>query len=138
VLGFHFPNRGDPISLWLRRYPTNAAGDSAYVGLDEQTVEVTGFTPGEWTWAGESANGESANLVITATRVYTLNLLIREDGLRIDRLLLTTDTAFIPTGFGPAETERLLGGGGLLMPITRTIVYTYECISVSRGETLKY
>jgi len=51
---------------------------------------------------------------------------MREDGLRIDRLVLTTDTTFIPTGFGPAETERQLGGGDLIMPITRTIVYTYD------------
>jgi uncharacterized repeat protein (TIGR01451 family) len=98
-------------TLWLRGYPANAAGDSAYVGLNEQTVEVTGFTPGEWTWANTTTAGVTATLAITTSDVYTVNLLMREDGLRLDRLLLTTDTTFIPTGFGPAETERQLGGG---------------------------
>jgi YD repeat-containing protein len=46
--------------------------------------------------------------------------------LHIDRLLLTTDTPAVPTGFGPPETERLLGSGGLITPLTRTIVYTYD------------
>jgi YD repeat-containing protein len=112
-------------TLWLRGYPTNAAGDSAYVGLDEQTVEVTGFAPGEWSWASEAANGETATLAIATTGVYTLNLFMREDGLRIDRLLLTTDTNTIPDGLGPPESARLFG---VLTPgvLTRTIVYTYD------------
>jgi RHS repeat-associated protein len=113
-------------TLWLRGYPANAAGDSAYVGLDEQTVEVTGFTPGEWGWASTTTAGVTATLAITTSDVYTVNLLMREDGLRIDRVVLTADTTFIPTGFGPAETERQLGAGDLIMPITRTIVYTYD------------
>jgi hypothetical protein len=34
--------------LWLRGYPANAAGNSAYVNLGGQTVDVTGFAPGQW------------------------------------------------------------------------------------------
>jgi RHS repeat-associated protein len=118
-IGFTTPGT---YTVWLRGYPANAAGDSVYVGLDEQTVGVTGFAPGVWTWASESANGESANLVITATGVYTLNLWMREDGLQIDRLLLTTDTNYIPTGFGPPVTVQ----SAISTTITRTIVYTYD------------
>jgi RHS repeat-associated protein len=51
---------------------------------------------------------------------------MREDGLRIDRLLLTTDTNYIPTGFGPAESNRLVNQTTLSTTITRTIVYTYD------------
>jgi RHS repeat-associated protein len=114
------------------------------VGLDEQTVEVTGFTPGEWGWASTTTAGVTATLAITTSDVYTVNLLMREDGLRIDRLLLTTDTTYTPTGFGPAETERQLGGGGLITPLTRTIVYTYDNLyrltdaDYSTGETYQY
>lgn len=91
-------------TLWLRGYPTNAAGDSVYVGLDEQRVGVTGFVPGEWSWANATTSGVTATLSVTSSGLYTVNLLLREDGLRIDRLLLTTDTTFLPAGFGPAES----------------------------------
>jgi YD repeat-containing protein len=87
---------------------------------------MTGFTPGVSSWASTLTAGVTATLTITTSDVYTVNLLMREDGLRIDRLLVTTDTTFIPTGFGPAETDRQLGGGGLITPLTRTIVYTYD------------
>ena len=51
---------------------------------------------------------------------------MREDGLRIDRLLLTTDDAFTPTGFGPAESERLTDPQTIPTTLTHTIVYTYD------------
>ena len=126
-------------TVWLRGYAPNAAGDSAYVGLGQQVVTVTGFTPYTWTWGSEAAR-----LTITNTGRVTAGLWIREDGLRIDRLLLTTDTTYIPTGFGPVETERQTGTGGLVRPLTRTIVYTYDKLyrltdaGYSSGETYRY
>jgi hypothetical protein len=99
-------------TVWLRGQATNAAGDSAYVGLGDDLVEVTGFAPGQWSWASESASSEAATLAITNMGLYTVSLWMREDGLRIDRLLLTTATTFVPAGEGPLETERQLSAGG--------------------------
>ena len=83
---------------------------------------MTGFTPFTWTWTGEATN-----LVITNTGLTTVSLWMREDGLRLDRLLLTTDTPFIPTAFAPAESERTaLGAPPITTRLTRTIVYTYD------------
>ena len=69
-------------TVWLRGYPANAAGDSAYVSLDEQVVSVTGFGPGDWEWANErmseSANGESGQLVVESSGLYTLSLSMRD------------------------------------------------------------
>jgi hypothetical protein len=31
---------------------------------------------------------------------------MREDGVRVDKLLLTTDPNFTPSGLGPAESTR--------------------------------
>lgn len=42
---------------------------------------------------------------------HTLQIWLREDGLRLDRVLLTVDENYQPTGLGPAESERLLDGG---------------------------
>ena len=69
---------------------------------------------------------------------------MREDGLRIDRLLLTTDTTFIPTTFGPAESGRYAAGSGVTTRLTRTIVYTYDHLyrltnaDYSTGEDYQY
>ncbi|MBI1881260.1 MAG: hypothetical protein HYR94_24025, partial [Chloroflexi bacterium] len=113
-------------TVWLRGYPTNAAGDSVYVGLGDVLTDVTGFAPGQWSWANLTTGGMTATLSITTTGVSTISLWMREDGLRIDRLLITTDTSYIPTGYGLAETERQIGGDDLIIPLTRTIVYSYD------------
>ena len=69
---------------------------------------------------------------------------MREDGLRIDRLLLTTDTNYLPTGFGPAESEQQGTGGGPIALLDRTIVYTYDNLyrltgaDYSTGELYEY
>jgi YD repeat-containing protein len=126
-------------TVWLRGYPANAAGDSAYLGLGGQVVTVTGFAPGQWTWANQPAA-----FVVTTTGVYTVNLWMREDGLRIDRLLLTTDTNYVPTGFGPVETAQLTGQQAITSLLTRTIVYTYDNLyrltdaDYSTGEQYEY
>jgi RHS repeat-associated protein len=101
-------------------------------------VTVTGFAPEQWTWAGQPA------FVVTTTDVYTVNLWLREDGLRIDRLLLTTDTNYVPTSFGPTETAQLTGQQAITSLLTRTIVYTYDNLyrltdaDYSTGELYEY
>ncbi len=112
----------DTYTVWLRGYAPNTNGDSAYLGLGTDRVEITGFTPQQWSWASASVN-----LVITQTGLITLNLHMREDGLRIDRLLLITDTAFVPVDFGPLESDRYTAGMPLPETLlTRTIVYPYD------------
>ncbi len=69
---------------------------------------------------------------------------MREDGLRIDRLLLTTDTTYIPAGAGPAETERLAEATGLEYRVDRVIEYDYDDLyrltgaNYSTGESYAY
>ena len=134
-------------TVWLRGYPNNASSDSAYVGVDPggQVVAVTGFTPDEWSWANVKVDNTVATMTITSTGLYTVNLWMREDGLRIDRLLLTTDTTYVPTGEGPLESPRI-GFGGLppATTLARTIVYTYDNLyrltdaDYSSGELYEY
>lgn len=82
-------------TVWMRGYAPNAAGDSVYVGVGDNEIEVTGFAPRQWDWANlQIANGELANMQIEQAGTYTVSLWMREDGLRIVRLLLTTDTTY--------------------------------------------
>ncbi len=94
-------------SVWVRGMAPDAGGDSLHVGLDGQTpstaADLTGFT-NAWGWRRVTPGG-SATLDLTETGAHTLDAWMREDGLRVDRLLLVTDTNYIPTGLGPAESS---------------------------------
>jgi RHS repeat-associated protein len=114
-------------TIWARSYPGNAAGDSLYVGLGEQTVSLTGFEPGDWGWANQAQTGGSVELTIAQSGLYTLSVVMREDGLRLDRLLLTTNTTYLPTGFGPVESVRQTSQmTGALTTLQRTVTYNYD------------
>jgi YD repeat-containing protein len=141
-------------TVWTRTNAPNAAGDSLYVGLDgpfgstqdKQLVGVTGVEPGQWAWANERLPaGQAATLSIETGGLYTLTASMREDGLRLDRLVLTTDTTpSVPTGEGPLETTRQLTAATTTTALTRTIVYTYDKLSrltavdYSTGESFAY
>jgi hypothetical protein len=94
-------------TVWLRGYAPNGAGDSVFVSLDDQPVTtLTGFVPRQWSWATE--NGSQAGLVtveVTEPGLHTLYLWQREDGLRLDRIVLTADSGYNPGGNGPPESE---------------------------------
>jgi hypothetical protein len=94
--------------LWLRGYAPDGAGDSVYVTLDEQpVVPLTGFAPRQWDWATKRSDeqGIPVTIEVVETGLHTLSVQMREDGLRLDRILLTTDSGYNPTGDGPPESE---------------------------------
>jgi len=95
--------------LWLRGYAPNAAGDSLYVGLDGPPLSgdnrLTGFAPGAWSWDNKTMSGGRVVLEIDEPGLHTLYLWMREDGLRLDRALLTSDKTYIPVGNGPTESD---------------------------------
>ncbi|MCP4937255.1 MAG: hypothetical protein GY927_24370, partial [bacterium] len=95
-------------TVWVRGMAPDAAGDSLHVGLDGTAAttadKLTGFQPNAWTWSRTTMDNLDANLDLSVTGTYTLNVWMREDGMRIDRLLLVTDTTYIPTGEGPAAS----------------------------------
>jgi RHS repeat-associated protein len=132
-------------TVWAHGYAPNAAGDSAYVSLNGEVADVTGFAPGAWTWQSRTTGDQTATLRVAAGGVYTVGLWMREDGLRVDRILLTTDTAYLPAGFGPAETARQAEGTpGTPFTVGRTIAYGYDDLyrltgaDYSTGETYAY
>jgi YD repeat-containing protein len=118
-------------TFWLRGFAFNgagnAAGDSAYLNAGDEAVGVTGFAPRDWTWQNRATKGATATLVVETSGLYTLSLATREDGLRVDRLLLVTDTAYTPAGFGPAESGcQAQGGPGIPAMVDRVITYGYD------------
>ncbi len=101
-------------TVWVRGAANNAGSDSLYVGLAGDSAAsqaITGLPPQAWGWsaltdAGGTTTAVPATLTIPTPGIYTLNIWGREDGLRLDRILLTHNDAYVPTGTGPAESPR--------------------------------
>jgi len=102
--------------VWLRTNNEDNKDDSVHVGIDGQAVstadKMTYETFNAWAWFNTTMDGPVATLQVTSAGLHTVNVWMREDGFRLDRLLLTTNAAFVPTGNGPAESARAGGGGG--------------------------
>ncbi len=92
--------------VWLRGYAPNGAGDSVYLGLDSAPNTVlTGLTPRMWDWANTDTQSNPVTIEITQPGLHTLHLWQREDGIRLDRIVLTTASEYTPTGDGPPESQ---------------------------------
>jgi hypothetical protein len=102
---------GGTYAVCLRRFVPSVWGsdlggsrsNSAWLGVDGEPLG--GFDDAEsgfdqWTWVRV---GAPINLSASA---HVLNLRVREGGYAVDRILLTTDEAFVPSGVGPDETLR--------------------------------
>ena len=61
--------------------------------------------PIDWTW-GSSDGLASERVTVAAASAgnHTLSVWLREDGVILDKILVTTDPEYVPTGSGPAET----------------------------------
>jgi hypothetical protein len=105
--------------VWLRGLADKAGDASVHVGLDggrgllgslldrdSQAMALTPQQVGAWTWFNTTVSGAVAVLEVPSTGVHTISIWMREDGFRLDKLLLTTNSRFVPTGAGPDKNPR--------------------------------
>lgn len=94
--------------VWIRGIGLSANDDSCHVGLDGVAVpsadRITGFTSG-LSWSRSTMDGPFATLQVSQAGLHDVNLWMREDGLSVDKIALTTNPGFWPVGNGPAESE---------------------------------
>jgi len=95
--------------VWVRGLGAGTADRTVHAGLDgagpTTADRISGFS-GTYAWSRSTLDGPVATINVTSAGVHTVNLWMREDGFRVDRLLLTTNTGFVPSGTGPAESAR--------------------------------
>ena len=72
----------------------DGGGDSIHVGLDGVPVTYGGV--GLSTPPNENWNWEYVAINVTSTGLHQLDIWMREDGVRVDSLVLTTDSEFAP------------------------------------------
>jgi regulation of enolase protein 1 (concanavalin A-like superfamily) len=95
--------------VWVYGYGANGNDDSCHAGLDGQEIatcdNMSGWN-GRYAWSDGTLDGPVSTFEITAVGVHTLNMYMREDGMIIDKVLLTANATYTPTGDGPAESPR--------------------------------
>ncbi|MFC1764751.1 hypothetical protein ACFL6U_22110, partial [Planctomycetota bacterium] len=93
--------------FWARVLaPTSAMnsihlGDSGAVTADRINIPEIAV----WIWKNEANDGSRAAVEVSAPGVVTVNCWMRESGVCVDKLLLTSDPAYVPEGEGPADTR---------------------------------
>jgi hypothetical protein len=105
--------------VWGRAYSTGTEDNGLHVGVDNQIFE-SGFKmqwcgAGRWSWSnakrdtGGSSCGVNGTITINVPSAgrHIVMVFQREDGMELDRFILTTDPNFTPDGAGPAESPRL-------------------------------
>jgi hypothetical protein len=99
-----------PHYVWIFGWGAGGSDDSCHAGLDGEETPLSNRMSG-WSNQYEWNNGryerpEPSQVDITTPGLHTLNIWMREDGLIIDKIVLTTNPDYTPTGDGPAESHR--------------------------------
>ena len=93
--------------VWIRGHAYGDGGnDSLTIGLGgaaTQTISLAAADGFAWARSIDGA-GTVALIDVPSAGLHTVSLWMHEDGAIVDRLLLTTDAAFMPDGEGPDES----------------------------------
>jgi len=96
--------------VWVKAWGANGSDDSCNLGLDGEetpnTDRMTGYN-NNYRWYNHlMSQPEIPQIEITEAGLHTLNLWVREDGLIVDKILLTTNPDYVPPDDGPPESLR--------------------------------
>jgi hypothetical protein len=94
--------------VWIRGIGNSSKDDSLHIGLDGEAINTSDRIhkfKSSWTWSSSTMDGVRATLNIPSPGLHTLNLWMREDGMIVDKIALTTDSSYSPSGTGPAESS---------------------------------
>lgn len=110
--------------VWVRGWADGDFDNSYHAGIDGQAItsaaKLSLPTYNAWTWFNRNTTNSIGTITVSTPGVHTINVWMREDGLRLDRLLLSTDPNFIPSGTGPAESPQVPPVPVIPIPITPT------------------
>ena len=98
---------GGVYHLWARVYAETVNDNSLHLGDNgaSTAVKANQNTIGEWSWTNVNTKNKTLTVDLTAG-TNTIDVWMREDGLILDKLVVTTDELFIAEGLGPDESQR--------------------------------
>ncbi|MEX0616986.1 MAG: Ig-like domain-containing protein [Candidatus Woykebacteria bacterium] len=101
TIQFSVPEAGS-YNIWTRMLAANASSDSFWLRVDTKPGIIVGnggVTFGSYQWVDHKDGNTSSKISLNLTEgTHTLNIIGREAGAKIDKVLVTNDTGFIPTG----------------------------------------
>lgn len=109
--------------VWVRGFgDTDGKSNSLHVGLNADILpssdKLQGFTD-EWRWSNATRDGHRATLQIDEAGVHNVSLWMREDGLAVDKIVISNDPRYQPEGQGPANNDGSRDDGSqTLEPVT--------------------
>jgi len=94
--------------VWILAWAASGSDDSCHIGLDgEETPLSSNWSGGGNNWSnGRYPETGRAQFEVTSTGIHVLDIWVREDGLIVDKIVLTTNPDYTPTGEGPIESHR--------------------------------
>jgi hypothetical protein len=95
---------GGTYYIWVRG--NENPGNSVFVVADFQSTAAAVEGYGSWVWWNDDRFLTPAAQVTLTAGVHTISVYQREDRCGIDKLILTRDSGYIPTLFGPSESSR--------------------------------
>ena len=114
--------------VWVRGRAagsTTGTSDSCHVGLDgdgQSSGERISEFESEFTWSTARMNvNQPASIDVDTTGVHTVNLWMREDGFVVDKIVLTREHNYQPSGLGPVATGTIG-------------VWSEDCVALYRDE----
>ncbi len=99
--------------IWVRGKSKGSESNGVHVGVDgilSGGQAISGFFPqNQWTWESLRRNFSKAFIEVTTPGAHTLNVWNRDDGFKLDKIVLARDIGFTPSGTGPDESLTNLG-----------------------------
>ena len=93
--------------VWIRGWSSDSDDNSVHVGINGNMISTADKleypATSAWEWTKSTKDGADAEINIPSTGVNTLNIWMREDGTRLDKIVLTTSAGYVPSGTGPEE-----------------------------------
>ena len=87
--------------LWVRGLGPTSNDNSVHAGINGVGVgsadRIGGFSD-FWMWRGRDMNNSRVTIDVPSTGVHTINLWMREDGMFVDKMILTKDSGYTPSG----------------------------------------
>jgi len=99
--------------VWARARASSTSNDSLHVGLNGQGVAsgraISEISDG-WTWTSTRSDGGRAYVDVLSPGEHVVDVWMREDGVILDKLVLSTDPIFEPKGKGIVQSRQSYDG----------------------------
>ena len=99
--------------IWVRGVAPTGNDDSIHAGVDTTAltsadrISSSAFLSG-FNWTRDTLDASPATITISTAGIHVIHIWMREDGFKLDKLLLRTNSSSTaPTGTGPVESTRL-------------------------------